>query len=112
MSIARDDARLENRQPLEAYRLNRFFLHAHDPHVATPAACVASACREQRKPRDPSGVTPTRKATDHPDFERLQFLLAPLQAALADANTGGPIDRAALRHHALRKRERRSCPVC
>jgi hypothetical protein len=49
-------------------------------------------------------VTPTGKATDHPDFESLQFLLGPPQTARADANTGCTNDRIALRHHTLRKR--------
>jgi hypothetical protein len=37
----------------------------------------------------------TGKTTDNPNFEGLQFLLAPLHAAFTDANTGGPKDRVA-----------------
>jgi len=98
VDVAADDAWPKDRQAFEAYRLNRFFFQAHHPRIANPALYVASDCGEQRKPRDPSGVTPTGKATDHPDFESLQLLLAPLQTALADANTGRSIDRVALRH--------------
>jgi len=43
-------------------------------------------------------------ATDHPDVESFQVLFAPVQAALADADTGCPIDRITLRNHALGKR--------
>ena len=103
VSIARDNSRAENREALEAYRLNRLFLQTHHPRVANPAFRAASRCREQRKPCDPPGVTPAREATDHADFEGLQFLLAPLHAALTDANAGCPIDRIALRNYALRK---------
>jgi hypothetical protein len=56
----------------------------------------------------PNRVIPPRdthdQSHDHPNFESLQFLLAPLQTALTDANTGCPLDRVALRNHALRKR--------
>ncbi len=103
MGIACDDARAENRQAFEAYPLNGFFFQPHDPHIANPAFRGASRCREQSKLRDTSGVTTTGKTTDDPDFERLQFLFAPLQAALTDANTGCPVGRNALRDHALRK---------
>ena len=48
-------------------------------------------------------MTTTGKTTDNPNFESLQFLLAPLHAAFTDANTGCPIDRIALRNHALRQ---------
>jgi hypothetical protein len=104
MDIACDDARAENRQAFEADSLNRFFFQPHDPCIANPACWAASRCREQRKLRDTSGVTTTGKTTDHANFEGLQFLLAPLHAAFADTNTGCPIDRIALRNHALRKR--------
>src|SRR5437667_3912283 len=100
MGIACDDARTENRQAFEAYSLNHFFFQPHDPHIANLAFCGASRCRKQSKLRDTSGVTTTGKTTDHPNFERLQFLLAPLHAALTDANTGCPIDRIALRNQA------------
>jgi hypothetical protein len=35
------------------------------------------------------------KTTENPNFESLQFLLAPLHAAFTDADTGGPIYRVA-----------------
>src|SRR6185436_19727262 len=98
MGIAGDDARAENRQACEAYSLNRFFFQPHDPHIANPALCGASHGREQSKLLYTSGVTTTGKTTDNPNFESLQFLLAPLPAALTDANTGCPIDRTALRN--------------
>src|SRR5690242_428570 len=104
MGVAADDAWSKDRQTSETYRLNRFFLQAHDSRIANAAPGAASRCGEQRKPRDPSGVTALGKATDHPDFESLQFLLAPLQASLADANARGRTYRVAFRHHALRKR--------
>jgi hypothetical protein len=49
-------------------------------------------------------VTPTGKTTDDPDFESRQCVLAPLPAALTDANTGCPVDRIAVPQDALRKR--------
>jgi len=103
MGITCDDARAENRQACEAYPFNRFFFQPHDPGIANPASCGASRGREQSKLPDTPGVTTTGKTTDNSDFECLQFLLAPLHAALTDANTGCPIDRIALRNHALRK---------
>src|SRR6476620_4994723 len=104
MDIAADDARPEDRQAFEAYRLNRLFFQPHDSRIANPALCVAACRGKERKPGDPSSVTSPRKATAHPHFESLQCLLAPLQAPLTDANTGCPVDSVALRDHALRKR--------
>src|SRR5262249_22523851 len=59
--------------------------------------------REQSKARDTPCPATAGKTADHTDFEGLQLLLAPLHAAAADADTGCPIDRIALRDHALRK---------
>src|SRR5262245_10774347 len=39
MDIAADDARLEDCQAFETYRLNSLFFQAHDPHIAKPAFC-------------------------------------------------------------------------
>jgi hypothetical protein len=49
-------------------------------------------------------VTTAGKTANDAKFERFQFLLAPIQAALADARTRCTIDRIALGHHAVRKR--------
>jgi hypothetical protein len=103
VSVAGDNARTKNRQTLEAYRLNRLFLQPHHPRIANPAFRGASRCREQRKPCDAPGLATAGKTTNHADFEGLQFLFAPLQAAFTDANTGCPVDRVALCRHALRK---------
>src|SRR6267154_5085542 len=97
VGIACDNSRTKNREALEAYSLNRLFFEPHDPHIANPAFRGASHCREQRKLCDTPGLTTAGKATDHANFEGLQFLLAPLRAALTDTNTGCPIDRIALR---------------
>jgi hypothetical protein len=111
MGIACNDTRAENRQAPEAYLLNRFFFQPHDPHIANPAFCGASDCREESKLRDASGVTRTGETTDHPNFERLQLFLAPLPAACTDAHTGCPMDGIALRNHALRKRGHFCCKL-
>ena len=95
MGIAGNDARPENRQPIEAYRLNRFFFQPHDAHVANPAFGVASHGREQRKMRDASGVTATGKAPTTPissafKSSSLHFTL-PLPTPTQDApQTGSP----------------------
>src|SRR5882757_5617568 len=101
--IACDNSRTKNREALEADPLNRLFFEPHDPHIANPAFRGASHCREQRKPCDTPGPTTAGKAPDHANFEGLQLLLAPLQAAFADANTARSTDGIALRNHALRK---------